>query len=241
MKIALFGATGNMGKAIIKIAKEAEIVPFSPSSLENYMRAARNLESDVAIDVSSPDAIELHLSICQNKKIPLVIGTTGIGPDHQDAIIEASKVIPIFQASNFSFGIALMKSMLHTISKYSEDAYIDIIEKHPSTKEDHPSGTALEIASIFESKELGKPSGPRDRENLHIHSIRSNKYAFNHDIRFSFGAEELAISHTCYSRVVYAKGAFKAATFLVNQPCGLYNMDDLIAHIEEKPNEKAKN
>lgn len=232
MKIALFGATGKMGRAITKNAHEAEIFPFSPSSVDDYISMANHLEADVAIDVSSPDAIELHISTCMNRSIPLVIGTTGFGPDHYDTINEAAKEIPIFQASNFSIGIALLKSMLKNLSRYSGDAFIDIIEKHAACKEDSPSGTALELAQLFTDKKVHPTQCPRNPEDLHIHSIRSNGYTFDHDVRFSFGAEELTLSHTVFNREVFAKGALQAAAFLKDQPPGRYNMEDLVSSIE---------
>lgn len=234
MEIALFGATGKMGKSIIQVALHDTIVPFSPSSIDNYMRAARALKADVAIDVSSPDAIELHLSACLKHHIPLVIGTTGLGPDHMDAIKEASMRLPIFLSSNFSIGIAMMKTMLEHLVKYSESAYVDIIEKHGACKNDAPSGTSLELAALFADKSIQNTTPPRSCDHIHIHSIRSTPHRFTHRVQFSFGAEELSLSHTCYDRSVFAQGALKAAEFLVNQKNGLYNMEDLIAYFEVK-------
>ena len=232
MRIALFGATGRMGQAITHLAKHDDIIPFSPSSLDDYIHEAKRLEADVAIDVSDVDAIELHLSTCVNRNIPLVIGTTGLGPDHIDAIEEASQSIPVFRASNFSLGIALLKSMLTHISNYMEGAYVDIIEKHAATKKDAPSGTAIELAQIFTSKEVSSEAAPRETDHIHINSIRSSGYSFNHDVLISYGAEELKLGHTCYNRHVFADGALQAAHFLKEQTPGLYTMDDLIKHVK---------
>ncbi len=233
MKIALFGATGKMGRSIREEGSKYEIIPFSPSSVDDYIETAQGLDADVAIDVSSPDALELHLGTCQGRQIPLVIGTTGLTPDLLEAVTRTSKVIPIFLAANFSLGVAIMKAMLRHLGEYSKDAYIDIIEKHPATKRDLPSGTALELADYFNGKkEMGDKVGPRNSEALHIHSIRSGDHTFSHEFHFTFGAEELVLTHRAYDRGVYAQGALKAAAFLTQCKPGLYTMEDLINSME---------
>ena len=150
--------------------------------------------------------------MCLAKSIPLVIGTTGHSFLELDLIEKASLEIPIFKAANFSVGIATLKAM-HSLLK-TPPLFFDIIEKHPASKKDAPSGTALELAHLF--------------QDAKIHSIRSHNFEFSHECLLSFGSEEICIRHTSFNREPFAKGALKAAKFLVNMPKGLYNMEHLI-------------
>jgi 4-hydroxy-tetrahydrodipicolinate reductase len=139
-----------------------------------------------------------------------VIGTTGHSLEEMKLIEEASKELPIFKAANFSIGIAYMKTMLNLIKNPS---YIDIIEQHPASKKDTPSGTALEL-----SKEIGCKN---------IHSIRSHSHVFSHECKIAFEEEEISIKHTAFNRTPFARGAIEAANYLLKMPNGLYSMTDL--------------
>jgi len=194
MKIGLFGASGKMGQEIQKL------ISIYPT-----------YEAAVIVDFSSHLATQKHLSFCLEKKVPLVIGTTGHSLEEMKLIEEASKELPIFIAANFSLGIAYMKAMLNLIKKPN---YVDIIEQHPASKKDTPSGTALEL-----SKEIGSKN---------IHSIRSHSHIFSHECKIAFEEEEISIKHTAFNRAPFARGAIEAAKFLVKMPNGLYNMKDLI-------------
>ncbi|MCF7851970.1 MAG: hypothetical protein K9M07_01875 [Simkaniaceae bacterium] len=232
MIIALFGSTGNMGSAIRAIATDESLLPFSYSKCDDYSKSIASIEADVAIDVSSFKSLHRHIETCVNHKIPLVIGTTGLSPEHFTLMQEASLHIPLFYASNFSLKIAWIKDFLKQCPL--DEAYIDIIESHPANKKDAPSGTALDLASAMSQKTYQRElQSLRSKQDLYIHSIRSHSHTFSHEVRLAFDLEELRISHLSFDRRVFAKGALQAAAFLRQQNRGLYNMDHLIAHLKE--------
>lgn len=198
IKIGLIGAEGKMGKAIaalhpiLPVAKQAPRMP---------------LDCDVLIDVSSHKALLENLFI--NK--PMVIGTTGhlnLAP-----IEEASKNLPIFYASNFSLGAAILNHLAAFIAKHFPSD-IDLIEMHHTEKKDAPSGTALHLI--------------KNLSNAKIHSIRSGNIIGEHTLIFNNADERLTISHQVHSREAFARGALAAAHFLVGKPPGLYGMDHLL-------------
>lgn len=199
LKIGVIGSEGRLGKAI---AKMLPIVPV----LKGVPRI--NLDCDVLIDVSSPLALEENLSA----RLPIVIGTTG----HTDfrLIEDASKRLPIFYASNFSLGAVLLNQCAALIQKYFP-ADIDIVETHHSGKKDAPSGTALQLQKTL--------------PNAKVHSIRSGSTVGEHSIFFNAPEEKLTLTHQAHSREAFAKGAILAAKFIVNQPPGLYTMDNLFS------------
>lgn len=205
MKIGLFGSTGHMGQTLQNLAKGETLfaIPRNATSLENV---------DVAIDFSSHLATSSHLQLCEKHHIPLVIGTTGHSQEELSLIEKSAQKIPIFKASNFSLGIHLMKKMLSLLKKGC--SHVNIVERHPKRKKDAPSGTALELSSIFPESQ--------------IHSIRSHDYGFMHECSCFLEEEEIIVTHNAFNRYPFALGALKAAKFLVKMPKGLYNMDDLM-------------
>lgn len=197
VKIGLIGADGRMGKTIALLYPVFPITRSTPRI---------NLDCDVLIDFSSPQALRDNLAA--NK--PIVIGTTG----HRDLspIEQASKHLPIFYAPNFSLGAAILNRIATFVSQHFPSD-IDLIEIHHSGKKDSPSGTALHLA--------------KNLPNSRIHSIRSGKTIGDHTLIFNNGEEKLTLSHQVQTREAFAKGALAAAHFLIGKPPGLYNMDNL--------------
>ncbi len=197
IKIGLIGANGRMGRAI------SALHPTTPI----YRDTPRNsLDCDVLIDVSSSQSLLENLSA--NK--PIVIGTTG----HADfaPIHAAAKHLPIFYASNFSLGAAILKKLsTFTAAHFASD--IDLIEMHHTNKKDAPSGTALHLLNHL--------------PNARVHSLRSGQTIGEHTLIFNNAEEKITLSHQVHSRDAFAKGALAAARFLVNKPPGLYSMDNL--------------
>lgn len=199
IKIGLIGAQGRFGKIIAELHP---VLPITRSTPRNQ------IDCDILIDVSSPEALAENLSA----KKPIVIGTTG----HTTfTLIEsASKIFPIFYSPNFSLGIALMRKFTAELAhRFPSD--IDLIETHHLEKKDSPSGTALLLAKAA--------------PNAKIHSIRSGKVIGEHTLIFNNSEEKLTLSHEVHSRQAFARGAIAAAHFLVGKPPGLYSMDNLFS------------
>ncbi len=230
MKIALFGASGRLGRTIAAlIAKEEDLIlaeaiahagSASLGSLINGIpiTAAFQGNADLFIDVSLAKAFPLSLEAALKKKKPIVIGVTALSGGQMQHIRLISQKIPVFYTPNFSLGMAIFRRIsLEAARRFHASGTADIIEAHHSKKKDAPSGSALLLSQELEAS--GK--------SAHIHSIRSGQIIGEHSLLLNCDEERLEIRHTVHSREAFARGALAAVRFLSNQKSGLYGMDDL--------------
>ncbi len=246
LKILVNGINGKMGTEVAKLIMNDKTLHLL-GGLDNYIshnlpyRVFNNVNDiiekpNVIIDFSVPEATILLLPFAIQNKIPVVIATTGFSKLQQDEIINASKIIPIFQSSNMSYEIAIMSKVVANLSKSLPDSEIEIVETHHNRKKDAPSGTALMLAnSINEAnnniynynfnrfEKLEK----RNPKEIGFSSIRGGNIVGEHSVLFFNENETLEIKHTAYSRTIFAKGAIEAAKFLVKQNSGIYGIADL--------------
>lgn len=234
MKILVHGASGRMGKELIKIIEDG-YKSFSLSGaitrdIDNFQGQA-----DCIIDFSNHMATENLVSYAVKKKLPLVIATTGHNEDEFNTIKDASKIIPIFMSANMSLGIALLVELAKKAVLTIPDADIEIIEKHHNRKLDAPSGTALMLANEIKKVKpelefnLGR-SGyeKRDRNEIGIHAIRLGNIVGEHEVIIGTDTQTITLKHQAHSRSLFAEGALVAAEFLISQDAGLYSMHDMI-------------
>ena len=192
---------------------------------------------DVIIDFSTPSAAMNILDYAKANKVPIVIATTGFTDEQEKIIKDTAKEIPIFKSSNMSYETNLFISLVSKLAPVLNDSDIEIVEVHHNRKVDAPSGTALMIAnginksldnSMHYEFDRHSKKQPRDKKEIGIHSVRGGTEVGKHSVFFFGDNESLEISHTVNSRSVFAKGAIKAAGFIVNQKNGLYDMNDLV-------------
>ena len=192
---------------------------------------------DVIIDFSVPEATFKILEYAKKNKIPIVIATTGFSKEQLEKIEEYSKEIPVFRSSNMSLDITLMAGIVQKIAEVLVDSDIEIIETHHNRKVDSPSGTAILLADaineVLENKkeynfEKLKKREKRQKNEIGFSSIRGGNIVGEHTVKFFGENETLEITHTSYSRQVFAEGALKAAKFIVGSNNGLYNMNDIV-------------
>ena len=247
INIILNGCGGKMGKAITTYISNfpnlniiAGVDAYSKvlqdyPIFENILKC--NLEADVVIDFSRPDSLESIIKFCKEKKLPLVLCTTGFSEEQIDIINHSSKFIAIFRSANMSIGINVVNSILKQVSSLLYDNFdIEIIEKHHNQKVDAPSGTALLLAetiktSILEETKYVKGRdgiAKRQHNEIGIHAIRGGSIVGEHSVIFAGQDETIEIKHEALSRDVFAIGALKASEFITGKLPGMYNMDDLI-------------
>jgi 4-hydroxy-tetrahydrodipicolinate reductase len=255
MRIMLTGYNGRMGRAIIETAAyksdEFDIVvgiDINPAAINVtfpvFLKPSDYKEEiDIIIDFSHHSAIDSLLEYAANKKIPVVIATTGHTPEEIKLIESYSDKIAVFKSVNMSVGVNLVAELAKKAAVLLKaDFDIEIIERHHNQKLDAPSGTALmiaeEIASVFDDSE--KPEYIYDRHNVRrsrgrkemgIHAIRGGTIIGDHEVIFAGTNELISISHSAQSREMFANGALAAAKFLHGSPPGLYDMKDLINEI----------
>lgn len=192
---------------------------------------------DIIIDFSTPEASINILRFSKDNNIPIVIATTGFSNEQISIIENYSKYIPIFRSANMSYEINIMSNIVAKLAKQLKDCDIEIVETHHNKKIDSPSGTALILADSINSALDNKMNYQYDRHSVKqarpkneigIHSIRGGTEVGKHTVIFLGENETLEITHSVTSRSIFAKGALKAAKFLITQTAGLYNMQNLI-------------
>jgi 4-hydroxy-tetrahydrodipicolinate reductase len=229
--IGILGARGRMGRAIAEAAAAAGATV-----------AADAVASDVLVDFTAPDALRAHLDAAITAGTPLVIGTTGLKPEHHEAIDAAAAKIAIVQTANTSVGINVLRALVEEAARrLGPDWDIEILDMHHRHKVDSPSGTALLLgasanigrgaASNIEKNRFDRMrEGPHQREEggIYYASLRGGSVAGDHLIVFAGEGERIELGHRAESRAIFAKGAVKAALWLGGRPAGRYTMADVL-------------
>ena len=247
-KIIISGCNGRMGRVVARSCEaepDVSVVAGFDVSLESrafpvFVSPANFTgEADAVIDFSSPAALDGLLAFALERKVPLVLATTGYSDEQLAQIDEASKRIPIFRSANMSLGINVLLELVKKAAAVLGDSYdIEIVEKHHNRKVDAPSGTALMIADAAASALNFKPEyvyerhsvrQSRDKKEIGISAVRGGTIVGIHEIMFAGRDEIIEIKHTAMSREIFANGAVKAAKFLagVSKP-GMYDMSMLV-------------
>lgn len=230
IRTIVWGNSGHMGNIVSNLVKSNSNFEFLGGvDKDNYNFSYTDV--DVIIDFSSPIGTMQMIDFAVKEKIPAVIATTGFNEEQEEKIREASKKIPIFKSANMSFEVALLKNLLKNFAEKLADNDIEILETHHNRKADAPSGTAKLLAESINSG-LDKPrkiiygrEGKRNKDEIGIASLRGGNIVGEHSVKFFNDFETLEITHTAHSRELFASGALKAASFIINQKPGLYNMD----------------
>ena len=199
---------------------------------------------DVLIDFTVPESTLAQAAICAERGLPMVVGTTGFSEEQAQALAAATAMMPFCQASNFAPGVNLTFKLSEAAAKALGDTVdIEIVEAHHRHKIDAPSGTALSLGEVV-AKALGRDlsqvalygregrTGARDSETIGFSTIRAGDIVGDHTIIFASEGERLEITHRASSRVAFARGAVQAACWLVGQPAGRYDMQDVLADQE---------
>lgn len=206
--INVIGARGRMGSRVVSVA----------STLSEFKIKDFAEDADVVIDFSSHLATKEILGQMAASKKPLVIGTTGHPAENYSAIEAASREIPILFSPNFSLGMAACVEAAALLAKRLKGhCSIDIVEAHHIHKKDKPSGSALALGKAMDQKEAS------------IHSIRAGDVIGDHTVIFTCEGERIELRHQVQSRDAFAKGALKAASFLIGKQPGLYSIRDLFS------------
>ncbi|HEX9963407.1 MAG TPA: 4-hydroxy-tetrahydrodipicolinate reductase [Allosphingosinicella sp.] len=226
--ISIFGAGGRMGQAIAEAA-----------ALRDDVRISAH-HPDVFVDFSAPEAVEEHLAQARGSGKPILIGTTGLAPEHERLIESAAAEIALIQAANTSLGVNLLAHLVReTSARLGEDWDLEIVEMHHRMKADSPSGTALmlggaaadgrgvELGSVAERGRDGI-TGPREPGRIGFASLRGGSVAGEHLAIFAAEGERLELGHRAESRAIFARGAIEAALWLVGKPAGRYSMADVL-------------
>ena len=201
----------------------------------------RPRRSSVVVDFSLPQATDANLLRCQESCVPLVLGTTGLHNTTRDLLRAAAKDIAIVSAANFSVGVTLLTRIAGLVAQsLGEQWDAELLEIHHSHKRDAPSGTALRIAKAIAKAsdrdpetcirtDRADPHGrPRERGEIGICAIRGGDSVGEHTLMFLSEGERLELTHRAGDRAIFARGALRAARWVVDQEPGLYTMADVL-------------
>lgn len=246
--IIICGIGGTMGKIVYDTACKSKDEFTVAAGVDIYCKEQYDftvykdfnisLKCDVVIDFSKPQALPSIVDYCSKYGIPAVLACTGYTVEDKKIIEKASQKIAIFQSSNMSLGVNLLCQLVKRAAEFLPDFDIEIVEKHHNNKADSPSGTALTLAntanSVFGGKRkytFGRHSfdDKRKADEIGIHAVRGGTVAGEHEVYFFGNDEIITLKHTALSKKIFAEGALKAAKFIKDKPCGLYNMYDMLA------------
>lgn len=249
-KVIMHGCNGHMGRVITDICKKDEgveiVAGVDPyTGVDNDYPVFESIdkcdvEADVVIDFSNPASTDNLLKYCEDKGIGAVLCTTGLTPEQLQAVEETAKKTAILKSANMSLGINTLLDLVKKATNVFVEAGFDveIVEKHHNQKLDAPSGTALALADSI-NEELNNEyeycydrsarNTKRPEKEIGISAVRGGTIVGDHDVIFAGTDEVITLSHTAYSKSVFAKGAVEAAKFLAGKPAGHYDMRDVIA------------
>ncbi|MDX8379815.1 MAG: 4-hydroxy-tetrahydrodipicolinate reductase [Gallionella sp.] len=198
------------------------------------------LGADVLIDFTRPEGTLHHLEICRKLGVAMVIGTTGLNAQQKAHLGAAGQDIGIVFAPNMSVGINLLFKLLKTATRVLSEGYdIEIIEAHHRHKVDAPSGTALGLGEVV-ARTLGRDlaecavygregvTGERDPSTIGFATVRGGDIVGDHTVLFAGIGERIEITHKASSRATFSLGALRASRFLVANPAGMYDMQDVL-------------
>jgi 4-hydroxy-tetrahydrodipicolinate reductase len=229
IRISLIAPDGRMGKAI------ASAVADDPTFAIDQDHA------DVLVDFSAPAALQASLDRAISAGVPILVGTTGLQPEHRAAIDEAARDVAIIYAPNTSLGINLLRQLVEqATARLGPDWDIEILEMHHRHKVDAPSGTALllgqaaakgrgsTLEELSRFDRISEHPHPREPGTIGYAALRGGSVAGEHLVILATDGERIELGHRADSRRIFARGALAAARFLVGKPAGLYSMGDVI-------------
>ena len=247
VKVIVSGACGRMGSTIARlVCQEKDLELVGALEADTHQSLGRDIgellgfgksgiiirsdleeiikEGDVVIEFTNPQVTLLHLQIVVRNKKAMVIGTTGLSQEQLQELENFSQNIPCLFSPNMSLGVNLLFKIVKEVANLlGEDYDIEIVEAHHRFKKDAPSGTAKKLAQI-----LAQARNLSLEKAIRIHSVRAGDIVGEHTVIFGGLGESLKFIHRAHSRETFARGALRAARFIIKAPPGLYSMKDVL-------------
>jgi 4-hydroxy-tetrahydrodipicolinate reductase len=208
--------------------------------ISGSLEAALERGADVVIDFTAPAASLKNAQVCAARKVALVIGTTGIPAQGRGDLAARARDIPIVLAPNMSLGVNVLFRLVSQAGRALGPGYeVEIVEMHHRAKKDAPSGTALRLAEVA-AEALGidahsaavyerhGDTGARRPGSIGVQALRGGDVVGEHTVHFLADGERLELTHRATSRDNFARGAVRAARWVVGKPAALYDMQDVL-------------
>ncbi len=258
VKLAVVGASGRMGRAVVRLASQEKLAQvvfamaarqagrdagelagegalgvLAEGSLDGLARSG----AQVVIDFSSADSCAEVARAAADAGVALVSGTTGIDAEARAALDLAATRVPVLWEANMSVGVQVLAALVKQAAlALGPEFHAEIVEVHHAAKVDAPSGTALMLADALlpagEPRELvhGRHGrpGPRGASELGMHAVRGGDVIGDHTVHFLGPGERLELTHRATNRDLFARGALRAAAAIVGRPPGRYRLSALV-------------
>ena len=237
-RIAINGAKGRMGRALIDAAREMNLSVVATLDVGDDL-AAGIRDANVVVDFSSHHATEAVLQTVAAQKKAVVIGTTGHSAEQKAKLLAAAAGVPCVWSGNYSVGVNLLFALTRrAASVLGSDYDAEVIEMHHRFKKDAPSGTASRLLEIIlEERKLTADAlrhgrqgitGERTPTEVGIHALRGGDVVGDHTVMFAALGERIELTHKASDRGIFARGALRAAQWVVSRPAGVYDMQDVL-------------
>jgi 4-hydroxy-tetrahydrodipicolinate reductase len=238
LRIAIVGARGRMGQANIAAAKDAGATVIATLDQGDDL-AAGIAQADAVIDFSFHSATAEVIRLCAQHKKALVIGTTGHAAEEKKHLLAEAATIPCVWSGNYSVGVNLLFALTRRASAVLGSDYdAEVVEMHHRFKKDAPSGTAARLLEIIlEERKLtagalrhGREgiTGERTSTEVGIHALRGGDVVGDHTVMFAALGERIELTHKASDRGIFARGAIRAAQWVIDRPAGVYDMQDVL-------------
>lgn len=237
--IGIYGSLGRMGRTIADVIEDAGALNAGGVDAREDCRPLAET-ADVLVDFSIPSALPEHLDAARRAGTPIVIGTTGLSARDHELIDEAAREIAVLQTGNTSLGVTLLGILVREAAeRLGPDWDIEIVEMHHRHKVDAPSGTAILLGeaaakgrdtTLNEVRVDGRAGlvGARSEGTIGFASLRGGSVIGDHQVIFAAEGERIELGHRGEDRVIFARGAVRAAMWLARQPAGRYRMGDVL-------------
>jgi 4-hydroxy-tetrahydrodipicolinate reductase len=255
-RVLVVGALGRMGECVRAAVSDERALRFAAAleaaghagigtELEAGVRVeddpkAAMARADVAIDFSIPSATLANLRVAADSGVAYVTGTTGFGDDERDEIAQLASRIPVIQAPNFSPAVNVLAWLTREAARRLGAGYdAEIVELHHAAKRDAPSGTALRLGEAIAAGreqeladhlvlERAGDVGVRPGSAIGIQTLRGGDNPGEHTVLFVGKGERLELIHRSHTRDHFARGAVRAAVWLLGRPPGLYRIEEVL-------------
>ncbi|MXO59082.1 4-hydroxy-tetrahydrodipicolinate reductase [Altererythrobacter salegens] len=238
-RIGIIGSEGRMGHALARAIAAAGHSCVGGVDKGDDPAALADA-SDVLVDFSAPGALAANLHAAIGAGIPILVGTTGLDERHHASLDSAAGAIAVLQTGNTSLGVTLLAHLVReAASRLGPEWDIEVLEMHHRMKVDAPSGTALLLgAAAAEGRDIDLAShsergrdghtGVRVQGTIGFASLRGGTVAGDHSVILAGEQERLTLSHHAEDRMIFAHGAVRGATWLLDQPAGRYTMGQVL-------------
>lgn len=238
LRIVINGAKGRMGQAVAAAAGDAGLIVAAAVDAGDDLAGAV-ARGDVVIDFSSPAATRPLLEAAAAQGKAVVLGTTGHSAAEKRALRLLAARVPCVWAGNFSVGVNLLFALTRRAAAVlGADYDTEVVEMHHRFKKDAPSGTAARLLEIIlEERRLPADALRHGREGLTgerrpaevgVHALRGGDVVGDHTVLFAALGERLELTHRASDRGIFARGAVRAAQWVVRRPAGIYDMQDVL-------------